>query len=92
MATRLERATATANLQSGPLWLRSVVLQGGSANSTVLIQDTTDGSGSNIFGLAALANDSAVWHSTDKNGVYFKAGLYATLAGTGAAVTVEYEQ
>ena len=92
MASRLERATATALIQAGPLYLKSVALQGGSANSTALLQDTAAGGGTDVLGLAALANASACWTSGDKLGVYFKNGLYLTLAGAAAAVTVEYEQ
>lgn len=92
MASRLERVTSTVLIQPGPLWLKSVALQGGSANSTVLLQNSAAGGGTDVLGLAALANASASWVSGDKLGVFFKTGLYATLTGTAAAVTVEYEQ
>jgi hypothetical protein len=90
--SRLERVTSTGLIQAGPLWLRSVVLQGGSANSTALLQDTAAGGGTDVIGLAALANSSEGWLAGAREGVYFKTGLYLTLAGTAAAVTVEYEQ
>jgi len=92
MASRLERASATGLIQAGPLWLKSVALQGGSANSTALLQDSSAGGGTDVLGLAAVIGSSAVWTSGDKLGVYFKTGLYLTLAGAGAALTVEYEQ
>jgi hypothetical protein len=90
--SRLERATATGLIQAGPLYLKSVVLQGGSANSTALLQDTAAGGGADLLGLAALANSSEGWQSGAPRGVYFRTGLYLTLSGTGASVTVEYEQ
>lgn len=90
--SRLERVTATGLIQAGPLWLKSVILQGGSANSTALLQDTSAGGGTDVLGLAAVIGTSEVWQAKAHEGVYFKTGLYLTLAGAAAAVTVEYEQ
>ena len=90
--SRLERATGTGLIQAGPLWLKSVILQGGSANSTALLQDTAAGGGTDLLGLAAVIGTSEGWQAGGREGVYFKTGLYLTLSGTGAAVTVEYEQ
>lgn len=91
MATRLIRVTATGAAYSGKCILKSVALQGGSANSTALVQDTTAGGGTDVLGLAALANSSAGWTSGDDDGVPFTTGVYVTLAGTGAGCTIEVE-
>jgi len=91
MATRLEQASATGKVQDGPLWLKSAILAGGSAAATLLVQDTTDGSGTDVLKLAAPIGDSAVWQSPDNEGVYFANAIYATLGGTGAVATFEYE-
>lgn len=91
MASKLKRLTATGAAFTGKVYLKGVVLQGGSANSTVLIQDTTAGGGTDVLGLAAVIGTSAVWSAGDLEGVFFTNGVYATLAGTGAAVTIEVE-
>lgn len=91
MATRLEQVSATGKVQDGSLWLKSVVLAGGSAAATLLIQDTTDGSGTDVLKLAAATGDSAVWQSPDSEGVYFANAIYATLSGAGAVASFEYE-
>ncbi len=92
MASRLKRVAATGLVVAGPVWLKSVALQGGSANSTVLIQDTSAGGGTDFLGLAAVIADTVFWQTGDEEGVWIEKGIYATLAGTGASVSVEYEQ
>lgn len=89
MATRLIRVTATGAAYQGPCTLVSVTLQGGSANSTALIQNTTAGSGTDILGLAAVTGTTAAWRTGDARGVPLTTGVYVTLAGTGASCTVE---
>lgn len=91
MASTLKRAAATGKIADGPVYLKSVALQAAAANATALLQDTTAGSGTDVLGLAALANGSAVWAAGDPDGVLFAKGLYLTLAGADAAVAVEYE-
>jgi hypothetical protein len=91
MASNLKRATATGSIATGARRIKSVVLQGGSANSTVLIDDSAAGSGTVILALAAVIGSSAVWTAADDEGAFVTAGIFATLAGTGAGVTVEYD-
>lgn len=93
MATRLEKIAATGLIEAGPLFLKSMVLTPAAAVATALLQDTAAGSGTDVISLQAAANgNSAAWQSADKDGVYFAAGLYLTLGGAGAAVSVEYEK
>jgi hypothetical protein len=93
MATRLERASATGLIQAGPLYLKSVVLTPAAAAATASLQDTAAGGGTDVLSLAAAASgNGALWVSGDPDGVYFGAGLYLTLSGAGALVSVEYEQ
>ncbi len=91
MAAILKRVTATGLVQAGPCWLKSVTLQGGSANSTVLVQDSSAGGGTDVLGLAAVIGASSGWTCGDEEGVWFKTGVYATLAGAGAAASFEIE-
>lgn len=93
MASRLERANATGLVQPGPLYLLSVVLTPAAAVATAAFQDTSAGGGTDVISLQAAANGgSAIWTSNSDDGVYFGTGLYLTLSGAGAAVSVEYEQ
>jgi hypothetical protein len=93
MATRLERAAATGLIQAGPLYLKSVVLTPAAALSTASLQDSAAGGGTDVISLqAAASGSSAVWTAGDPDGVFFGTGLYLTLSGAGAAVSVEYEQ
>lgn len=89
--SNLARTTSTATVKTGKGSLRSVALQGGSANSTVLIYDNTSAAGTVLISLAAVTGSSAVWTSGSGDGAYFTTGLHAVLSGTGAIVTVEYE-
>lgn len=93
MSTKLERITSTALVEAGPVFLKSVVLTPAAAKSTVVIEDSAAGSGTALLSLQAAADGaSAVWQSPDSEGVLFSAGIYATLAGTGAAVSIEFER
>lgn len=91
MASNITNLSATGTAVTGKGYLKSVALQGGSANSTVSLRDNTAGSGTVILSLAALTGTSAIWASPDRRGVQFTTGIHATLAGTAAAVTIEYE-
>jgi hypothetical protein len=93
MATRLKRATATGLIQAGGLYLKSVVLTPAAALSTAKLQDSAAGGGTDVISLQAAASGaSAIWSAGDNDGVYFGAGLYLTLSGASAEVTVEFEQ
>lgn len=91
MATNLKRATATGVIKTGDAYLKSVALEGGSANSTVQVRDGVDGTPAVILSLAAVIGASALWVAADPDGVFCGTGIHVTLAGTGAAVSVEYE-
>jgi len=91
MASNLKNVSATGVIKTGKGVLKSVALQGGSANSTVAVRDGVDGTPAVILALAAVIGNSATWTAGDRQGVPFVTGLHVTLAGTGAAVSVEYE-
>ena len=77
---------ASGQVKAGPGVIHSVLLQGGSANSTATIYDETSGSGDVIAVIAAvLASSESVVLD-----VAFGVGCYVTLAGTGAKATVAY--
>lgn len=87
----LTRLTGTGTAKTGKGSLKSVALQGGSANSTVIVYDNTEATGTVLISLAAIIGTSAVWTSGVPDGAYVAKGLHAVLAGTGAIVTLEYE-
>jgi hypothetical protein len=91
MATNLSRVVSTSAAYTGKGGLKSVTLQGGSANSTVDIRDNVTGTGAVIMSLAAVANTTSHWHSNDPDGVFLGTGCHLTLAGTGASCAVEIE-
>lgn len=92
MASNLVRVAATGQVgAAGDRILKSVVLHGGSAASSVSVTDSTDGSGTVLLSLAAPIADSAVWTAADPDGVRFGTGIFATLAGTGASASFEIE-
>ncbi len=93
MATRLERASATGLIEAGPLYLKSFILTPAAATSVASLQDTAAGGGTDVIKLQAAANGSSpIWKCGDPDGVYFALGLYLTLSGASADVTVEYEK
>jgi hypothetical protein len=96
MATRLKRITATGLITAAPARLKSVVLTPAAAVATLVIDDSTDGSGTDLFSLQAGASGaSVIWMSADSTkhtaGVGFSVGIHATLGGTGASAMIEYE-
>jgi hypothetical protein len=93
VATRLESAVATAKIQDGNLWLKSVTLAAGADAATVIIDDSTDGSGTDLLKLAAPAGETATWVTGDRGeGVFIGNALYATITGTTPFVSFEFEQ
>lgn len=91
MASRLKKITATGAVYTGKAYLKSVHLFGGSAASTVKVQDTTAGGGTDVLSLSSIINGGDAWVSGDPDGVFFSLGIYATLAGAGAEASFEYE-
>lgn len=92
MATRLKRVTGTGVVHTGKCWLKSIILTPAAAVSTLVVDDSTDGSATDLLSMQAAANgNSADWSSGDQEGVWFTTGIHATLGGAGAAATFEYE-
>ena len=83
------RTTTSSAMLTGNYIVSKVVLNGGSAASSVILDDSTDGSGTAKLKIKTLANDSNVVDLAE--GLRFKTGVYATLAGSGAEVYVYYK-
>lgn len=67
----------------------AITLAAGSDAATVILDDSTDGSGTDKWKLAAVANSSESVSFPEP--LLFGTGIYATLTGTAEAVSVAYE-
>jgi len=81
--------TSTGAVKSAPGRVSAISLAAGSDAATVTLDDSTGGSGTNKWKLAAAAGagDSISFPEP----VLFGTGIYATLTGTDPAVSVAYE-
>jgi hypothetical protein len=91
MATRLITVSASGLAYTGDGYLKSVHLAAGGAAATAIVDDSEDGSGTDLLKLAAPTNGGDHWVTGDKDGVPFTTAVYVTLAGAGAVATVEIE-
>lgn len=89
MASNLKRIAASGAFATGPRRLKSVCLTAAAATSTLAIDDSTDGAGTDLLVLSAVANTSVCWNARDH--VEFKTAIYGTLTGASAAATAEYD-
>jgi len=79
--------TASGLVKTGPGVLHSLVLDGGTANSTALAYDEVSGSGTELAAVRALAGTTGATGPLD---VAFGVGLYVVLAGTAPRATVAF--
>jgi hypothetical protein len=81
--------TSSGAVKSGAGRVSAISLAAGSDAATVIVDDSTDGSGTDKWKLVAVANagDSITFPEP----ILFGVGIYATLTGTGPAVSVAYE-
>lgn len=92
MATKLVTVSASGAAYTGGCRLKSVHLAAGAAAAaTAIIDDSADGSGTDLLKLAAVTSAGDQWASGDQHGVLFTTAVYVTLAGAGAVATVEVE-
>lgn len=83
------RITADGVIKASNGQLVAILLQGGSANSTLILYDNASAaSGTVVASIAALTNDSVAFCPTAS--LPFVNGLYADISGTGAAATIVY--
>lgn len=81
--------TSSGAVKSGAGRVAAISLAAGSDAATVIIDDSTDGNGTDRWKLAAAAGagDSISFPEP----LLFGTGIYASLTGTGPAVSVSYE-
>ena len=86
----LKRLTSTGAVKAGPGVVSAVALAAGSdAAATVVLNDGLEGGGTDVLTLAAVTGGSAT--ISFPRPVYFSVGIYATLAGSGAVLSIAYE-
>ena len=82
------KSTTSENIYSSAAVVSMVILVGGSDASSVILDDSLDGSGIEKIELKALANDSKIASFTSSTGIRFSNGIYSTITGTDAVVFV----
>lgn len=92
MASRLVQVSASGKVVDGPVFLKSLVLAGGSDAASVALADSSGAGGTAVLTLKAAAGSTVSWHSADKRGAFFGTAIYATVSGTSPAVSLEYER
>lgn len=89
MARDLKQVSATDDVTTTvPAVLRSVTLTAAAATSTVAVKDGSGGS--TRLTLSAVANTSVVWNA-GADGVLFTSSIHATLSGSGALASFEFD-
>ena len=79
---RILKITETGLAHTGRIVLNGLILVGGTANSSITLNDSTDGTGDDTAGAKALANSSSP--NAIPVATVFEAGVYATISGSGA--------
>ena len=80
-------SSTTERVVTGRVIVGSIILVGGSTNSSMILDNSVDGTGDAFVELKALANDSKVF--TPLKPMEFTDGIYNTLSGSGAKVYIQ---
>lgn len=90
MARDLKQVSATGDVTAVvPAVLRSVTLTAAAATATVVVKDGSGGS--TRLTLSAVANASVTWQAGSAEGVHFGSAIHATLSGSGALASFEFD-
>ncbi len=74
---------------SSPSYISAVLLVGGSAASTLTLNDSADGGGTDRIGLKAAANIT-VFLPFPGTGITFDTAVYSTITGSGAVAYIYF--
>lgn len=80
-------STTTEKIFSNPSYINGIILIAGTDTAEVILNDSTDGTGTDKIRIKALTNDSKILFFGEK-GVHFDTAVYSTLSGTSARVFV----
>jgi len=81
------RSIKTELIFTGRVIIDSINLIGGTTNSNIVINDSTDGSGNDVVEIKVLANTSQKI-DFGQYGLTLDNGIYSTISGTGAKVDI----
>ena len=84
------KTITTEAILNDPSRITGIILFAAAAESTVTLNDSDDGTGTDRIALKVGANDSKPAFFGDK-GIRFDAGVYSTITGSGAVVYVYYK-
>jgi len=85
------RVTANVAISGLPGRVWAILLNGGSAASSIKLTNDADGSGTAVTNILALASQSVFVDFTSLGGVDFSSKIYATIAGLGAEAFIWYD-
>ena len=81
--------TGIVHTATAPGTIRGILVANTDASVTSVVFDaSTDASGDVLATISVLASDSKYIDFTDINGIPFESGVYATVTGGAAAITV----
>ncbi len=89
MASVLKEVTATGDVATVGLYVKSVCLTAGSDAASAVLREG-GGSGTIRLSIKAATNTTVQWTAADHDGAYLPGAVHATLTGTGPTLTVEY--
>jgi hypothetical protein len=90
--TVIEEATATGDIQAGPVNLRSVTLSSALAGSGPGKLEIRDGAAGTVLMTLTVAQDAtALWTSSDEVGIPFSTTIHATISGLGPGIVASFE-
>jgi len=75
------KVTSTGVVLSSKCYVKGVTIVATSATSSIVLNDSTDGTGTDKGGAKSVANESK---DSNLHGAEFATGLYATISGSGA--------
>lgn len=82
------KVTSTGVILSSKCYIQGVTIVAASANSSIVLNDSIDGTGTDKGGAKAIATES---RDSNLHNAEFATGLYATISGSGAVAYIYVE-
>lgn len=79
------KITSTGVVLSHKCYIQGITIIAASANASVVLNDSIDGTGTDKGGAKAIATES---RDSELHGAEFATGLYATISGSGAVAYI----
>ena len=81
------KITGSSSARAAVTNVKGLILVASSDNASIVLDDSTDGTGTDIIGLKAVMNESRAI-SFDGVGIEFDTGVYATISGADAVAYI----